>query len=183
MELQLQTLEKEAEVLERGVSPAMVPGLDLTQEVEKLEELLRKNKEELILGEQWEELFQAEMDKERGMCYSLFTSCPAPPPDLTKPKLALSSTDMHRRLHQIQSSVGGQIDRIGELRASSANLEEDIQLTVSRRRSQAAAQQPDVALRSLEQELHKRLQQAGELGVTLSGTQRELKAAEEILQV
>lgn len=52
------------------MSSAIVPdlSLDLTEELEKLEQKMRQNKEELSLGEQWAELLQAEMDKERGTC-------------------------------------------------------------------------------------------------------------------
>lgn len=70
LEIQVQALERETEVLEQVVSSAAVPdvSLDLTEELEKLEQQQRQNKEDLILGEQWAELFQAEMDKERGTC-------------------------------------------------------------------------------------------------------------------
>lgn len=70
LEIQVQALEWETEVLEQLTSSATVPNLslDLTEELEKLEQQQRQNKEELILGEQWEELLQAEMDKEQGMC-------------------------------------------------------------------------------------------------------------------
>lgn len=60
-------------MLEQATSSATVPdlSLDLTEELEKLEQQQRQNKEELILGEQWGELLQAEVDKERGT-YSHF---------------------------------------------------------------------------------------------------------------
>uniref|UniRef100_A0A4W6CWN0 Ras-associating domain-containing protein n=1 Tax=Lates calcarifer TaxID=8187 RepID=A0A4W6CWN0_LATCA len=56
---------------------------------------------------------------------------------------------------------------------------QDIQLTAQRQTSQ----QQEEALRPLRQELHNRLQQGDELETTLSQTQRELQAAEEIQQV
>lgn len=68
LKIQVQALEKETDALEQATSSAAVPdlNLDLTEELIKLEQQQTQNKEELILGEQWEELLQAESDKERG---------------------------------------------------------------------------------------------------------------------
>lgn len=90
---------------------------------------------------------------------------------------------MHRRLHQILSSVDDHNNQITELKARSALLEQDIQLTAHRQSSWAGSLQPDEALGPLKQELHHRLQQGEELESTLSETERELQAAEERLQV
>lgn len=95
----------------------------------------------------------------------------------------LLSTDMHRRLHQIHSSVDDHSNQMKELQARSAHLEQDIQLRAQRQRSRTGTQQPEEALRPLKQELHHRLHQGEDLDATLSETQRELQAAEESLQV
>lgn len=97
--------------------------------------------------------------------------------------LTLLSTDMHRRLHEIHSSMDDQSYQIKELQACSAHLEQDLQLRAHRQSSGTGARQPDEALRPLKQELHHRLQQGEELESTWSETQRELRAAEERLQV
>ena len=89
----------------------------------------------------------------------------------------LLSTEMHRRLQQIQSSMDDHSDRIEAMQARSAHLEQDVQLTAQRRRQQEEALMP------LRQELHSRLQQGEDLDASLSETQRELWAAEEWLQV
>lgn len=86
---------------------------------------------------------------------------------------------MHRRLHQIHSVINEHSYQIQELQARSAHVAQDIQLTAQRQTSQ----QQEEALRPLRQELHNRLQQGDELETTLSQTQRELQAAEEIQQV
>lgn len=96
--------------------------------------------------------------------------------------LTLFSTDIHRRLHQIHSSVDYHSYQIKELQVRSAHLEQDLQ-TAHRQSSQTGPQQTDEALRPLKQELHHRLQQGEELEATLRETQRELQAAEERLQV
>ncbi|KAK2920461.1 ras association domain-containing protein 7-like [Channa argus] len=157
LEIQVQALERETEALERETSSARVPSLslDLTEELEKLEQRLMQNKEALMLGEQWEELLQAEMDK---------------------------GQDMHRDLQRIQSAVDNHIDQIKELHASSAQLEHDLQLTAQRQLSQAVSLQSEEALRPLRLELHNRLQQAEALNATMKATQRKQHAAEEILQ-
>lgn len=73
--------------------------------------------------------------------------------------------------------------QIMELQARSAHLEQDLKVRAHRQTSRAGTLQQDEVLRPLKQELHHRLQQAEELDATLSGTQRELQAAEERLQV
>lgn len=88
---------------------------------------------------------------------------------------------MHRRVNQVQSSANDHIDQLRELQASAALLEQEIELTAQRQRS--ASRQSQEALKLLKQEFHNRQQQAEQLDATLSETQRELKAAERMLQV
>ncbi|XP_044215023.1 ras association domain-containing protein 7-like isoform X1 [Thunnus albacares] len=157
LEIQIESLERETEVWDQEKSSAAVPGLmlGLIEELEELEQQLRLNEEEMMHAEQLEEQLQAEIDRER---------------------------DMHRRLHQIQSSVDDHSYQVKELQDRSAHLEQDIQLTAHRQSSQASTQQLEETLRPLKQELHYRQQQAEELDASLSGTERELQAAEESLQ-
>lgn len=93
----------------------------------------------------------------------------------------LLSTDMHRHLNQIQSSMDNHFDQIKEVQASSAHLEQELQLTTQRQRS--VARQSEEALKLLKQEFNNRQQHAEELEATLSASLRELKAAEQMLQV
>ncbi|XP_070823042.1 ras association domain-containing protein 7-like [Chaetodon trifascialis] len=156
LEIQLQSLERETEVWEQESSYATAPSLTIhAEELEELEQRLRQNEAQLVHREHWEEELQAEMDREQ---------------------------DMHRRLHQIHSSIDDQSYHIKALQAHSAQLEQDLKLRARRRSPQMDNGQPDQVLRYLKLELHHRLQQGQELDATLSETQEELQAAEERLQ-
>lgn len=157
LELQLQALERETEAWERQTSSSTARSLSpvSAEELDELERRLRQNEAELMHGDQWEEQLQAEMDRER---------------------------EMLRRLQQVHSSVDDRSYRVKDLQARSALLQQDIQLTAQRQRSQPAERQPDEALRPLKQELQHRLRQGQELDATLTDTQRKLQAAEENLK-
>nr|XP_046253925.1 ras association domain-containing protein 8-like isoform X2 [Scatophagus argus] len=156
LEVQLQALEKETAVWERSSTTAPGPTVVPAGELEELEERLRQNEAELMHRKHWEEQLEAEMDRER---------------------------DMHRRLHQMHSSMDDHNYQIKELQVHSAHLEEDMRLSAQRVSSQVDAQQPDEVLRPLKAELQHRLQQAQELEAAWSETQREQQAAEERLQM
>ncbi|XP_053171048.1 ras association domain-containing protein 7-like [Scomber japonicus] len=157
LEIQLEALERETEVWERERSSAVVPGmtLDLTDLLEELEQQQRLNEEELLHEQRWEDDLQEEIGREQ---------------------------DMHRRLHQIQSSVDDHSYQIKELEVHSVHLEQDMQLTAHRESPQVGAPQLEETLRPLKQELHYRLQQTEELDASLSSTERELQTVEESLQ-
>uniref|UniRef100_A0A3Q3GJ19 Ras association domain-containing protein 7-like n=1 Tax=Labrus bergylta TaxID=56723 RepID=A0A3Q3GJ19_9LABR len=110
------------------------------------------NQEELMHREHWERQLQKEIDRERG----------------TSSNMQLSMED-----HSFQ---------IRELYGRSAHLEQDLTLRSHRQSSQTGPRQPDEALRPLKQQLHQRLQQGDELDITLSETQKKLRAAEDQLQ-
>lgn len=93
----------------------------------------------------------------------------------------LLSTDMHRRLHQIQSSVNDHSYQIKELEVR--YREQDAQLTAHRQSPQVDAPQLEETLKPLRQEFHYRLQQSEELDASLAKTERELQAVEESIQV
>ncbi|XP_031734924.1 ras association domain-containing protein 7-like isoform X1 [Anarrhichthys ocellatus] len=155
--IQLQSLEREAEVWERERSSAEVPGLSPVAEgeLEELEQRLRQTEADLMIRNKWEEELQAEMDREE---------------------------DMHGRLQQLHSSMDDHGHQIEELQARSAQLERDVQLGAHRQSSRADTRQPEEALRPLKQELHYRRQQGEDLEAALSGTQRDLQTKEEKLQ-
>ncbi|XP_040890557.1 ras association domain-containing protein 8-like isoform X2 [Toxotes jaculatrix] len=158
LEVQLRALERETEVWEQEMSFATVPSLTLglAEELEELEQRLRQNEVELMHRAHWKGQLQAEMDREQ---------------------------DMHRRLHQIHSSIDDHSYQVTELQARSEQLEQDIQLTAQRQSSLAGPQQQEEALRPLRQELHNRQEQAQQLDEALSESQRELRAAEEMLKM
>ncbi|XP_068584869.1 ras association domain-containing protein 8-like isoform X2 [Cebidichthys violaceus] len=157
LEIQLQSLEREAEVWERERSSAEVPGLSLVteEELEELERRLRQNEADLMLRNKWEEELQAEMDREE---------------------------DMHRRLHELHSSMVERGHQMEELRVRSDQLERDVQLGAHGQSSRADTRQPEEALRPLKQELHYRRQQGEDLEAALSRTERDLQTKEEKLQ-
>ncbi|XP_035507688.1 ras association domain-containing protein 8-like [Morone saxatilis] len=155
LEIQLQALERETEVREQETLSAPAPSLVPAGQLEELERRLRQNEAELMHPEHWEDQLQEEMDREQ---------------------------EMHKRLHQIHSSVEDHSYQIRDLRARSAHLEQDLKLIAHRNSTRAGPRQPDEALEPLKQELHHRRQQGEELDAMLTETQRELRAAEEKLQ-
>ncbi|XP_041838395.1 ras association domain-containing protein 7-like isoform X2 [Melanotaenia boesemani] len=154
LEVQIEALEREAELLEKERLSAAIsnPPPDLTEQLEELTQRLKQNEIELIYGDDWEEELQAEIKREQ---------------------------DMHRRLQQIQSSIDDQTHEISELQTRSAHQEQDLQHRSQRQNLPAETQQADEALRSLTQELHKRLQMGDQLDAALSETQWRLQTAEE----
>lgn len=75
LEMQLQALERETEVWELERSSAPVSGLDLVSEKElgELERRLSLNQAELIHSEDWDQLLQEEIDRERGKSFNQLT--------------------------------------------------------------------------------------------------------------
>ncbi|XP_060899632.1 ras association domain-containing protein 7-like [Labrus mixtus] len=154
LEIELQALERETDMWEQESSSA---GLNLVSdgELEELEQRLSLNQEELMHREHWERQLQKEIDRER---------------------------DMHGRLNQMQLSMEDHSFQIRELYGRSAYLEQDPTLRAHRQSAQTGPRQPDEALRPLKQQLHQRLQQGDEMDITLSETQKKLRAAEDQLQ-
>ncbi|XP_029932202.1 ras association domain-containing protein 7-like isoform X1 [Myripristis murdjan] len=157
LDIQLRTLEREAEVWERERSSPPVAGLTLdpAEELDELDLCLRRNEAELMYGEYWEEQLQTELGKEQ---------------------------DMQRRLDQICLSLDDYSHQLEELHTRSAYLEQDIQVEGHRQSSRPGTPQTEEVLVQLEQELHHRLQQGEELDASLSETERELQTAEAMSQ-
>lgn len=155
LEVELEALERETEMWEQERSSA---GLNVIHEgvLEELEQRLNQNQTELMQKELWERQLQEESDREH---------------------------DMHRRLQQIQLSMDDHSFQISELLARSAHLEQDLRLGAQTPIPKTGPRQPDKALGPLKQELQYRLLQGEELDAVLSETQRELRAAEDQLQV
>lgn len=155
LEVELEALERETEMWEQERSSA---GLNVIHEgvLEELEQRLSQNQTELMQRELWERQLQEESDREH---------------------------DMHRRLQQIQLSMDDHSFQISELLARSAHLEQDLRLGANTQIPKTGPRQPDKALGPLKQELQYRLRQGEELDGVLSETQRELRAADDQLQV
>lgn len=155
LEVELEALERETEMWEQERSSA---GLNVIHEgvLEELEQRLSQNQTELMQRELWERQLQEDSDREH---------------------------DMHRRLQQIQLSMDDHSFQISELLARSAHLEEDLRLGAHTQIPQTGPRQPDKALGPLKQELQYRLLQGEELDTVLSETHRELRVADDQLQV
>ncbi|XP_028256922.1 ras association domain-containing protein 7-like isoform X2 [Parambassis ranga] len=151
LEIQLKVLQRETEMWERSSAAGPPVTVDLTEELEELEQQLRQNEAEVAFGEHWEEQLEAETERERDLC---------------------------SRLQLIHSSLDDQCYEIMELQSQSAHLEQDLQLQAQSESSQVETQLSDEALRSLNQQLHKRLQLGQDLDTSLSEMQRELQTAE-----
>lgn len=185
LEMQLQSLERETALWEWDRSTVPAPSLtpEELQELKVLEELEEELGEELEQMEELEEQLQAAMDRERGTCstcshFSRFGPC------LHQEVLIMSPTDMTTHLQQMQASLDEQSQQISELHARSEHLEQDLKTSVQSPSCRPASpQEEEEVLRPLQEQLLQRLQQTEELDVTLCETRRELRAAEERLQV
>lgn len=74
LEIQLQGLEREAELWDWERSSPAVPAVSLMEEeLEDLQWQLRQNEVELMQGENWEGELKTETERENGVCSYLFT--------------------------------------------------------------------------------------------------------------
>jgi len=73
LEGQIEALERETELWEQESSSATLHDLTpvLAEELEELEQRQRQNEVELTYGDDWEEEFQAEMQREQGRLSNL----------------------------------------------------------------------------------------------------------------
>uniref|UniRef100_M4AH49 Ras association domain-containing protein 7-like n=1 Tax=Xiphophorus maculatus TaxID=8083 RepID=M4AH49_XIPMA len=150
------TLEKDTELFEQKVTNSVVPDPipDLTDDLQELEYRRKQYEVELMYGEDWEEELKVELEREQ---------------------------DMQRRLEQIHSSIDDQSYEIKVLQSRSDHLEQDLQdraQTSAPSAEEEGARLTDEALRSLTQELHKRLQLGEDLDAALEqidGLNKELR--------
>ncbi|XP_032436372.1 ras association domain-containing protein 7-like isoform X2 [Xiphophorus hellerii] len=157
LEAQIEALEKDSELFEQKVTNSVVPDQipDLTDDLQELEYRRKQYEVELMYGEDWAEELKVELEREQ---------------------------DMQRRLEQIHSSIDDQSYEIKVLQSRSDHLEQDLQdraQTSAPSAEEEGARLTDEALRSLTQELHKRLQLGEDLDVALAETQWQLQTAEE----
>lgn len=155
-EAQLEVLDRESHSWERSYhSPCPSPLSDshLQEELEVLDQTMRRNQAELAEEPYWEEELQAEMEKERGMRRKLG-------------ELHAKLDDCGRRLH--------------EFSVRSAQLEQEIQRESL---TDGKANRPEESLDALNLELRSQENHGTELEEQLSETDKALGKAESLLQV
>lgn len=156
IEAQLEALERESHTWERPYpSPCPSPLSDarLQDEMDALEQAMRRNQAELAHEQYWEEELKAEVESERGMRRKLG-------------ELHTKLDDCGRRLH--------------EFSVRSAQLEEEIQRETQ---TQGKATGPEESFDAVREELQSRERHGTELEEQLSETDKALEKAESLLQV
>lgn len=156
IEAQLETLERESHTWDRPYpSPCPSPVSDacLQEEIDNLEQAMRRNQAELAHEQYWEEELQAEVERERGMRRKLG-------------ELHAKLDDCGRRLH--------------EFSVRSAQLEQEIQ---RESQAEGKANGPEESLDAVKVELQGQEKHRTELEEQLSETDKALGKADSLLQV
>ena len=156
IETQLVALEREPHTWERSSPspcPSLVSDARLQEEMDALEQLMRRNQAELTHEQFWEEELQAEVERERGMRRKLW-------------ELHAKLDDCGRRLH--------------EFSVRSAQLEQEIQ---RESQAESKANMPEESLDAVKAELWSHERHGTELKEQLSETDKALGKAESLLQV
>lgn len=156
IEAQLETLERESHTWERSYpSPCPSPVSDacIQEELDVLEQAMRRNQSELAHEQFWEDELQAELEMERGMRRKLG-------------ELHAKLDDCGRRLH--------------EFSVRSAQLEEEIQ---RESQLVANCSVPEESLDAVKAELQSQDRHSSELEEQLTQTDKALGKAESLLQV
>ncbi|XP_029378704.1 ras association domain-containing protein 8 [Echeneis naucrates] len=155
METQLETLEKESHTWDRSYpSPCPSPVSDtrIQEEIDTLEQMMRRNEAELAHEQYWEKELQAEVEKERGMRRKLG-------------ELHAKLDDCGRRLH--------------EFSVRSAQLEQEI---LRESQAEETVTRPEGSLDVVKAELQSQERQGTELEEQLSEADKALGKAESLLQ-
>lgn len=155
-EAKLEALERESHTWERtypSPCPSPVSDARLQEEMDALEQAMRRNQAELAQEQYWEEEFQTEVERERGMRRKLG-------------ELHAKLDDCGRRLH--------------EFSVRSAQLEQEIQ---RESQVEGKASRPEESLDAMKAELHSQENHGTDLEEQLSETEKALGKAESLLQV
>lgn len=155
-EAQMDALEREAQSFERShpsPCPSPVSAAHLQEDVDALEQVMRRNQAELAREQHWEEELQAETERERGMRRKLG-------------ELHAKLDDCGRRLH--------------EFSIRSAQLEQEIQ---RESQAAGKAPVPQESLDDMKAELKDQEAHGTDLEEQLSETDKTLRKAESLLQV
>ncbi|XP_052415906.1 ras association domain-containing protein 7 [Carassius gibelio] len=152
---QVESLERELSVWERGPPPTLSP--DLLEEMDHLQQLIRRNEAELAEALHWENEFQSEVQREKDILWQ-------------KNELHLALDKHSRRLHDTDNQ--------------SEQLERDIRMLVETKRNGVLQARPSVeesvviAKEQLDNHQHHR----DELQASIEEIEKELRLAEEQLQ-
>ncbi|XP_051916059.1 ras association domain-containing protein 8 [Hippocampus zosterae] len=155
IEAQLENLERESNAWEHhhpSLSPSPISDARFQEELDTLEQTMRINQAELAHEQYWQEEFQAETQRERGMRRKLGD-------------LHAKLDDCGRRLH--------------EFSVRSAQLEQEIQ---QESQMEATNKRPDESLDAVRAELRSQENHGTELEEHLSETDKALGKAESLLQ-
>lgn len=155
-EAQVDALERESHSWERrfpSPCPSPVSDARLQEEMDALEQAVRRNQAELAHEQYWEEELQAEVERERGMRRKLG-------------ELHAKLDDCGRRLHDFS--------------VRSAQLEQEIQ---RESQTQGKANRPEESLDAVKAELQSQENHGTDLEEHLSETDKALGKAESLLQV
>uniref|UniRef100_A0AAQ6IPA7 Ras-associating domain-containing protein n=1 Tax=Anabas testudineus TaxID=64144 RepID=A0AAQ6IPA7_ANATE len=154
-EAQLESLEKESRTWEHSYSspcPSPVSDAHLLEEMDALEQAVRRNQAELAHEQHWENELQIEMEREQGMRRKLG-------------ELHAQLDDCGRRLH--------------EFSVRSAQLEKEIQ---RESQAEGKTNGPEESLKAVKVQLQSQERQETELEQQLSETMEALAKTESLLQ-
>ncbi|XP_068168452.1 ras association domain-containing protein 7 [Antennarius striatus] len=152
---QLEVLDREAQTWEHlypSPCPSPVSDGHLQEEMDALDQAVRSNQAELAQEQYWEQMFQAEVEKERGMRRKLG-------------ELHTSLDDCGRRLH--------------EFSIRSAQLEQEIQ---RESQAKGKYKRPEESLDAVKAELKNQENHGTDLEEQLSESDKALGKAESLLQ-
>lgn len=153
---QVESLERELSVWERGPPPTLSP--DLLEEIDHLQQLLRRNEAELANALLWENEFQSEVQREKDILRQ-------------KNELHLALDKHNRRLHDTDNQ--------------SEQLERDIRLLSETKRNGLLQARPSVeeSVVIAKEQLDNHQHHGAELQASIEEIEKELRLAEEQLQV
>ncbi|KAJ0029662.1 hypothetical protein NQD34_004659 [Periophthalmus magnuspinnatus] len=155
IEAQLEALERESHSWERPYSspcPSPVSDARVQEELELLEQVMRRNQAELAHEQYWEDELQAELEREKGM---------------------------RRKLGELHSKLDDCGRRLHDFSVRSDQLEQEIQ---RESQLQANSTSPEDSLDAVKAELLSLDRQGSELEEQLSETDKALGKAEALLQ-
>lgn len=153
---QLETVERESHTRDHSYpSPCPSPVSDarLQEEIDSLEQAMRRNQAELAHEQHWEEELQAELEREQGM---------------------------RRKLSELHSKLDDCGRRLHEFSVRSAQLEQEIQLESQAAGKTSVVKE---SLDAVKEELRSQERHGVELKEQLSETDKALGKAESLLQV
>ncbi|KAJ0069664.1 hypothetical protein NL108_011955, partial [Boleophthalmus pectinirostris] len=155
IEAQLEALETESHSWERpypSPCPSPVSDARVQEEVERLEQVMRRNQAELAHEQYWEDELQAELEREKGM---------------------------RRKLGELHSKLDDCGRRLHDFSVRSDQLEQELQ---RESQLQANSSSPEDSLDAVKAELLSLDRQGSELEEQLSETDKALGKAEALLQ-